>query len=123
MRVMRMRRTITVTTASVGTATTSPMPPSKLPITSTDMIVSTGGRSTLREMTSGETTFPSMRWTTTPRPTTSNECPNGSSEPKPVPFKTKSAGSVVETSVPKNGMIAANPLNTPNGNQNGTRSA
>jgi hypothetical protein len=37
-----------------------------------------------------------------------------------VPFKTKSAGRTVETSVPKNGTIATSPVKIPKGSQNGT---
>ena len=40
---MRIRRTITITVTSVGSATTSPNGPRSFPTTSTDVIVSTGG--------------------------------------------------------------------------------
>ena len=55
-----MRRTTTISTASVGNATTSPSAPSSRPITSTDTIVSTGGKSTFFDITSGETRLPSI---------------------------------------------------------------
>ena len=39
------------------------------------------------------------------------------------PVSTKSAGKVVESSVPKNGTIATRPVKIPKGNQNGTSSS
>ena len=58
---MRIRRTITITVTSVGSATTRPRGPRSVPITSTDVIVSTGGMSIFFDITSGETRFPSIR--------------------------------------------------------------
>src|SRR5260221_14430915 len=70
MRERRMRRTTTMRTQSKGTATRSPSGPSNRPTMSTKKMVSTGGRSTFRDMMYGETKLPSTRWTNIPSPMT-----------------------------------------------------
>src|SRR6185437_5991217 len=114
-RLMRIRRTTTITIARVGSATTSPSGPSRLPTTSTAMIVSTGGNSTCLDITRGETRLPSIRCTITPTPSTSN-----ARVPPLGPVSTNAAGNVVLSSEPKNGTIATMPVNTPNVSQYGT---
>src|ERR1700684_71959 len=118
MRSIRIRRTTTMMQASSGTATTSPSGPSSDPAINAPRTVSTGGRSTRLDITSGDTTFPSITWTTTPTPITSNAFEN----PAPLP-STNNAGSTVASNTPNTGISAANPLNTPKVSQYGTPTA
>src|SRR5439155_950991 len=111
-----MCRTNTIDTASTGTATTSPMAPSSVPITSTLAIVSTGGSATFFSMMRGAMRFASKKCTATPQAATASACSQ-----LPVP-STNSAGSRVDTRVPKKGTIATSPVKMPNASQYGTRS-
>ncbi len=112
-----MRRTITITVTRIGNATTKPRGPRILPTIRTDVMVSTGGMSIFFDITSGATRFPSIRWMITPSMITYI-----ARVPPPGPPRTNSAGSTVETSVPKNGTTATRPVNTPNVSQYGTSS-
>src|SRR6185437_9502033 len=66
----------------------------------------------------GETRLPSIRCTSRPNPTTANARPGPPDAPS-----TNSAGRNVETSVPKNGTMAATPAKMPNVSQYGTPNA
>jgi hypothetical protein len=86
----------------------------RLPMMRTLVIVRTGGSATWRCITRGTTTFASTTCTTIPRRITAS-----TRTQLPV-LTTNSAGSRVDTSVPKNGTTATSPVNNPNASQYGT---
>src|SRR5438105_4185368 len=104
------RRT-TIVTASTGTATTRPTRPISVPMVRTLAMVSTGGRAKRRSMIRGTTTFASTTCTATPSRITASTLTQS-----PV-LTTNSAGSNVETRVPKNGTTATSPVKIPNASQ------
>ncbi len=110
----------TMTTAAIGTATTTPKIPNSFATISTAIMLITGGISTRLAVIRGSTKFPSMMCTTTPSTTTSRKCPPGPSPHTPSPPSTNSAGSSVPTSVPKKGTTTTAPTKIPNVSQYGT---
>src|SRR2546428_186858 len=101
-------------TASTGTATTRPTTPIRVPMVRTLAIVRTGGSDTWRCMMRGTTTLASTTCTATPSTITAS-----TRSQSPVPT-TNSAGSSVDTRVPKNGTTATRPVKMPKASQYGT---
>src|ERR1051325_5731200 len=110
-------RTSTSPRASSGTATIRPIGPSSVPMARTPGIARAGGMAPVRAMIQGTKTWLPRKWPSTPMASTASTCSRWRTS------TSNSAGSTVETMVPKNGTRAARPANSPNASQNGTSSA
>ena len=102
---------------SAGTATSNPSGPSTVPAISTAMIENTGGK--IHYAALHDDRRDDVRLDQMDRRHAEQEYieQQGAPTGPPAPPRTNAAGTTVETSVPKNGTIAASPLNKPNVSQ------